>query len=333
MASRATREAALSGRMTRRILELAASSGLAPAELARRAEVDLALVMDRDARVPCPTADRLMEEASRSLGADGLSVRLLGVVDAETYDAAGLLLLTSRTLHEGLTRAFSHQRLWGDGDRFGVDLDAERLTVRFTHQGPSDLAEAICAELALLETLGAAKALVSSDVVALRVTFRAHAPTTTPSLLTVMFGVEPTYGALENLLELPRAIADAPLRPPLDWLQHVVALQAERALGALPARATLSERVTALTGTGLEWVPLTVEAAASRLGMSTRTLQRRLGDEQTSFERVVDEARRARVDRLLRGGASLKEAAFLVGFADASALTRARARWRKCPAS
>jgi AraC-like DNA-binding protein len=63
--------------------------------------------------------------------------------------------------------------------------------------------------------------------------------------------------------------------------------------------------------------------------MTRRTLQRRLAAEGTSWSHVVDEARRARVRELELRGAAEKEITFLVGYADPSALIRARARWAR----
>lgn len=315
--------------MTRRLLRLAEDAGHDPRALCALADIDLAFAQDRDARIPYPVADRLMEATADLLGAAGLAPRLLGVVELDTYDAAGLLLLTSRTLFEGLVRAFAFQRLWGDGDRFHVEEREASVVVRFQHPGSSALAGAICAELALLETMGAVRMLVAPNARAERVSLCASRPTTPPDVLASFFGVEPIYDAAENELVLARTLADLPIHAPEEWLHHAAELQAHRAIGSLPTQASISDRVRALTGTGFEWISLTVHDAAKRLRMSPRTLQRKLQQEGTSFDRVVDEARRERVERALRGGASAKEAAFLVGFADASALTKARARWRR----
>jgi AraC-like DNA-binding protein len=63
--------------------------------------------------------------------------------------------------------------------------------------------------------------------------------------------------------------------------------------------------------------------------MSGRTLQRRLADADTSFQSIVDDARRKLAVRLLRreGDATLSEVTFMTGFGDQSAFTRAFKRW------
>ena len=62
--------------------------------------------------------------------------------------------------------------------------------------------------------------------------------------------------------------------------------------------------------------------------MSGRTLQRRLAEQDTSFQELVDDARRDLAKRLLRETEfSLIEVAFMTGFSEQSALTRAFKRW------
>lgn len=67
---------------------------------------------------------------------------------------------------------------------------------------------------------------------------------------------------------------------------------------------------------------------AGKLGMSARTLQRRLSEEGAVFQNLVDQARRELAERLLRTTSyPLVEIAFLTGFAEQSGFTRAFKRW------
>jgi len=70
------------------------------------------------------------------------------------------------------------------------------------------------------------------------------------------------------------------------------------------------------------------EAAARCLGMSGRTLARRLADERSSFRDVVESARRELAHRLVtRERLALGEVANRVGFADQAAFGKAFRRW------
>lgn len=69
-------------------------------------------------------------------------------------------------------------------------------------------------------------------------------------------------------------------------------------------------------------------AVASILGLSARTLARRLADEGASYQAIVDGVRRRLAESYLDDTAlSLAEIAFLLGYADQSSFTTAFKRW------
>ena len=68
---------------------------------------------------------------------------------------------------------------------------------------------------------------------------------------------------------------------------------------------------------------------ASEMGISPRTLQRRLGEAGTSFSVVLDDLRRDLSDELLSyHKLAVSEVAFLLGYSEPSAFQRAFRRWR-----
>lgn len=101
--------------------------------------------------------------------------------------------------------------------------------------------------------------------------------------------------------------------------------EAEHELGVL-LDAELRTRVEQVLGASGE-SPLP-EVVARRLGMSVRTLQRRLGEEGTSFREIRDSVRLSRARRLLtEARLSISEVAERLGFADVSAFDNAFKRW------
>jgi AraC-like DNA-binding protein len=72
----------------------------------------------------------------------------------------------------------------------------------------------------------------------------------------------------------------------------------------------------------------TVETVARQLATTSRTLQRRLRDEGTSFQQVLDEVRReVAVTHMRERRATIDEVAFLLGFEKPSSFHRAFKRW------
>jgi AraC-like DNA-binding protein len=73
---------------------------------------------------------------------------------------------------------------------------------------------------------------------------------------------------------------------------------------------------------------LDLDYAARALGMSRRTLQRRLAASGTALQALVDEARRDKAEQLVTGGHfTLGEVAAQLGFAEQASLSRAFRRW------
>ncbi|MCB9697640.1 MAG: helix-turn-helix transcriptional regulator [Alphaproteobacteria bacterium] len=71
-----------------------------------------------------------------------------------------------------------------------------------------------------------------------------------------------------------------------------------------------------------------MERVARRLAVSTRTLQRRLREEGTSFKEVVDTTREGLARHYLgRTQLSASEIAFLLGFEEPNSFFRAVQRW------
>lgn len=69
-------------------------------------------------------------------------------------------------------------------------------------------------------------------------------------------------------------------------------------------------------------------AVTQRLGVSVRTLQRRLAADGTSFQALMRQARRQMATRYLREGRhTIKEVAYLLGFTDLSNFARTCRDW------
>ena len=120
----------------------------------------------------------------------------------------------------------------------------------------------------------------------------------------------------------PNKVGDASIAHFFDTL-----LAAE--VSTLDDTAPLDRRVLDRVSTALSGGVPALSDVARELGMSGRTLQRRLAGEGTSFQSLVDEARRRLALRLLQQQAevTLTEVTFMTGFSNQSAFTRAFKRW------
>ncbi|MDP1918675.1 MAG: AraC family transcriptional regulator [Myxococcales bacterium] len=168
---------------------------------------------------------------------------------------------------------------------------------------------------------------VGADFNPLEVTFR-HA---TPADLStyqqvfrcpVRFGC-PETGVLVSHADLARPMIGADVA-----LLAVVDGHAKELVDRLPQKTLESQVRTYLTRALSTGGDSSLTAIASAIAMSTRTLQRRLGDEGLSHRDMVDEIRCELARRMVtHTQLSNNEMTFLLGFAEAPAFLRAFKRW------
>lgn len=137
-----------------------------------------------------------------------------------------------------------------------------------------------------------------------------------------------TFGSRRNAMQIDEG-----------WLTHPVALTPSYVFGILTARAdalvaslqsekTFRGRVESLLMTILHTGNVSVTRIAGEMAMSRQTLYRKLRAEGTTFEAIFDELRRElALDYIGERKVSVNQAAYLTGFSDPSAFSRAFKRW------
>ncbi len=91
---------------------------------------------------------------------------------------------------------------------------------------------------------------------------------------------------------------------------------------------SITHRIRSILGSDFRQEMPSFEELTGLLGMSARTLRRRLEKEGTSYQRIKDNARRDRaISMLSRDGLTVSEVAEQVGFSDPSAFHRSFKKW------
>lgn len=112
------------------------------------------------------------------------------------------------------------------------------------------------------------------------------------------------------------------------YVFSIFSAHAEALLRSLETAGSFRARVESLLIPVLHEGEIGMAGIAAKMGISRATLYRRLKQEGAGFEEIVDALRHRMADHYLRGQkASIAEIAYLVGFSDAAAFTRAYRRW------
>jgi AraC-like DNA-binding protein len=108
----------------------------------------------------------------------------------------------------------------------------------------------------------------------------------------------------------------------------VLSERAEALLKRLENSKSTRGRVESLLMPLLHTGDVSIEIIAEKLGLSRQTLFRKLKAEGVTFEQVLDELRRKLALHYLGGKkVSVNQTAYLVGFSEPSAFSRAFKRW------
>jgi AraC-like DNA-binding protein len=294
---------------------------LAPVGLTKEA------VSDPAGRLPLPVVEKLISRARALTGEPGLGFYLGLQMRISSLGYVGFAAMTSATIRDAI--------------EIGVRYTPTRTTalgMRLHTDGP--LASIVIEELA---DLGSARDVV---LLWLMVGISQIGETLTGKPLSGTGTVdvaapEPSYfGRFRDVvagrvrfnqpmhrLVFDAAILDLPLVLRDPSALQLAKQQCERELNALGFSQSLSAGVRrVLLGEDRGFRAL--EDVARRLGMSTRTLKRKLAGEGTSFSQILDEERRERALLLVHSPElSLEQVAERVGYTDLANFTRAFRRW------
>ena len=333
---RSTEHGAISARMVLRVVEFCRARGHDAEALCRSAKLSLAALTEPDARGPYALAARLSERALALTREPNFGLKLArDVGDTKHYDAGLLFLMASPSLRVALERMVARQRYWGDGERARLASAPGGLALRYTLPGatgespsgdfPGSYARQ-SDECAMAEVALGARVLSGRALLARVVRFRHHAPKDTDEHRS-LFQCRLEFDRAHTEIVFDDQALDAPMLHANEAFCRIFEQQVEQVLSRLPTGSSASAGVRTAVRTALGGGACSLEGTARNLGLSTRTLQRRLKMEGTSFGAIVDALRRELASVYVERGIALPEVAALLGYSDATAFHHAFRRW------
>jgi AraC-like DNA-binding protein len=257
------------------------------------------------------------ENLALKIGA-GFQFRHLGL--------AGHVLINCATLGEAGRLVVRYNRLMGDVGNSRVIVRGAQAEDIFQWPEPEPPPVAL-EQLWAAATATLGRWLSGRDDLAWQAHFRFAAPQDQTDYLRI-FRQPPRFGARETKLVFPASVLDLPIATGNPELRALAEAQAASALRALDSEPELLRRTRQLIGQRLGSEHASLDAIAVQLGMSSRTLHRRLAEAGCNFRELVDSARRTRAEALLRAPTvALAEIAFMLGYGEQSSFQHAFKRW------
>jgi AraC-like DNA-binding protein len=312
------------------LIAYAKERGMPPEETMARFGLDPAAVADIDGRVPIHAIARMWNELPALLGDPDMPLNVLAAAARADPPLSVLIFLSSPTFGDALRRMVRYERLGYDlADKPTSDLLHEGDRVHLVqHPEQSPIAPPTGAVVqAAAAILMLARRATQREIAPLAAMFRHPRPKNIEPYRAVFAGPL-TFDANEDRVTFAAADLLLPHPEASRTLLTIAERHADDTLAQLPSRDDFLTAVRRAIRARLPDGNIGLSDVAEPLGVSARTLQRRLNAEGTSLRRLVDEVRQSlALHHIQNKRTSLVEIAFLVGFADQSAFTRAFARW------
>ncbi|MGC4000428.1 MAG: AraC family transcriptional regulator ligand-binding domain-containing protein [Anaeromyxobacter sp.] len=301
-----------------------ADLGVLPANVLRRASLPGDLLARERVTLTQPEYFRLWRGVEEEIADPGLPLRIGATIKAESFDPPIFAALCSPDLNTALGRIAQYKALTCPM-RLDVQVRRATTTVVLSWLDATETPPALLVATELVFFVALARLGTRARVRPLAVA--SPVPLTPAASYASWFGVAPARGR-RAALTFAATDAQRPFLTSNEAMWRSFEPELQRRLAELDARASTAERVRASL---LELLPggaASIQAAAARLGASSRTLQRRLQDEGTSFATVLADTRAELAHHYL-GKTSLTaaEISFLLGFEDPNSFYRAFHAW------
>lgn len=241
--------------------------------------------------------------------------------------ALGLAIKCAPVLRQSLQRVERYFRLVTDTVRYRLRDDG-RLSY-FTIEGLSEDHPALHLrnECALASFLTGLRGMAGSQLTPERLTFR-HACSGDAARYEAQFGCPVVFGAEQDAIVLKSILLELPNRLGDEGLSAFLTEHLKTQIGSQSDDSQLKSRLLELLAPELSNGVPPASDMARCMGMSERTLYRKLAEEGLTYRDVLHQAQsRLARDLLSQNKCSIAEIAFLTGFSEQSSFSRAFKRW------
>jgi AraC-like DNA-binding protein len=280
------------------------------------------LVADDDARISPAQFCVAWGELVRLTKPD-IALAIANAIPPGAFGIVEYVCRSAPTVREALLQWVRYLNLLDDAVVVGLVVEGERacLRVEVESEAPAPGAHELC--FALVAQRVRQLSALPFRITAVEFVHRVG----DPAAYRAFFDAPVQFGAPINQLVFPAAALDASLTSSDPGLLAILTRAADELAARAPADPSLQAQVARVLRDALRADEGHVDHVAKRLGLTSRSLQRRLKDEGTSFNLVREQVRRDLTQRYLAENLSIAEISFLLGFSEPSAFFRAFKRW------
>jgi AraC-like DNA-binding protein len=320
-----------SGGIARAAHARALEFGLDATPLLKSAGLTHRQISTPEVRISARRQITFLNAVSAALDDDFLGVHLAQTIDLRELGLVYYVLASSDNLGNALSRLARYSGVHNEGVQITVS-QSKQIAVTFEYVGIPRASDRHQMECFLAILIKLCRQLSGLHLIPQRVLL-AHRRPRTPVDLKTFFGCEINFGANVDQVVFPIGMRATLMIHADPYLNSLLEQYCEETLKNRRTKAgDWTSRVENTVAPLLPHGEATIERVAQRLGVSVRTLTRRLQHEGGSFAKVVQNLR-VRLARQYLGepGMRVMQAAWLLGYRDPSAFSHAYKRWTGSP--
>ncbi|HEY9657486.1 MAG TPA: helix-turn-helix domain-containing protein [Allocoleopsis sp.] len=297
----------------------------APTErLLQQAKLSSLVLDNPNNLVPLYSSFAFAELAARTEGLEHLTILVSQQTQVAEMGQFGKLLCQSLTLYDLLNRVVSNVTCNNSGARAWIDERGDQIWLHQQFINAAKVEDQQAQYFACLMYLKIIQLVTGANWYPSALCVQANALKGVTKL-EPFSGTKVFFNQPSNAIALPKSLLSMPLQPTLNFTSSEQEHETWQASAPVPDfTGSLRQLIRALLQTGSP----DIDQAATAAGMSVRSFQRRLTEENLNYSRLVDQVRfEAATSWLQDPSIQIIDIALELGYTDASNFTRAFKRW------
>ncbi|HVN52230.1 MAG TPA: AraC family transcriptional regulator [Acidimicrobiales bacterium] len=295
--------------------------------MAIAAGIELAALDEPGARLPLSVASELWRAAVEVTRDEALGLLVSREVRAATIHGLGRAVATSASVRDALEHLAEAARDAADGTRVDTSCDGSTFELVDSWTAPSTRPTFESTDAVVASIVRVARLVVGREFSPVEVWLERPSPTDAGPFHQ-FFRCPVHFGAPRVRLVFDLPLSERVSRIPNPELASAIDRVSAQYLTQLDASGSFAREVRGAIIELLGTIEPTERLVARRLGWSTRSLQRRLHEERTTFRELLADCRReVAMATLQMGTHTVSELGHQLGFSHVGAFSRAFKRW------
>ena len=282
---------------------------------------------DPSVRLEVRTQIKLLELAAEEVQDEWLGFHLARSFDLREIGLVYYVIASSEHLADALRNAERYSQINNEGVRLRFSMTDGAAVIALDYVNVDRNADRQQLEFWLVTLVRICRQVTNGRLTPSRLKTK-HFRNGTPAEFRAFFGIEIEFGDDADEIWFPRPIALLSLVGRDEQLNELLRRYAEEALARKPReRLTVRSKAEDILQELLPHGKAMASEVARRLGMSSRTLSRKLADERTSFAEILDQCGQPSPSAISMMRLPVSKIAWLLGYSELGSLTHAFRRW------